>query len=166
MGHQVEKDQHVPKKDVLEQLTVTSSVIKESLRLRGPSPVMYLQPNETLELKGAETSLSVVPDDLLVILNRTMTTSDRYYENPSQFLPERWNEAPPSGFLANLPFGGGPRVCPGRMLSMFESNMFLGTILSQFVVRTPESTTTQFLPALANTEDPNILESLQFTMGP
>ena len=54
-----------------------------------------------------------------------------------------------------MPFGAGPRICPGRYLAMHESKLAIATILRDFEITaldTPEA-----LPAQ---------ELMQFTMAP
>jgi len=163
-SYQSNPTNHVPEKQFLDKLIQTSNVIKETLRLRGPSPVMYLESNFEQDLQGTDRSVHLQEKDLIILLNRAMTTGDSF-NNPSMFLPQRW-EDPPSSFISNLSFGGGPRVCPGRSLSLFESNILLSSICSQFIIRPPTATDTTLSPDLEGTEDPSVQESLQFTMGP
>jgi cytochrome P450 len=59
----------------------------------------------------------------------------------AEFRPERWTEASPAGpagdaarglLKASMPFGAGPRLCPGRYLAMLEMKMVLATIARNF----------------------------------
>lgn len=58
----------------------------------------------------------------------------RWYDNPEQFLPERWE-----GDLlkriprfAYFPFGYGPRQCIGNSFALMEANLVLATIAQHF----------------------------------
>ena len=55
----------------------------------------------------------------------------------AEFRPQRWREAPGDDAARNLlkasmPFGAGPRLCPGRYLAMLEMKMVLATLARNF----------------------------------
>jgi len=58
----------------------------------------------------------------------------RWYDNPEEFLPERWQ----SDLLkkiprfAYFPFGYGPRQCIGNSFALMEAQLVLATIAQQF----------------------------------
>ena len=62
----------------------------------------------------------------------------RYFPDPETFLPERWladghpGQAASSAKRVSMPFGAGPRVCPGRHLALLEMKLALATLLSGF----------------------------------
>ena len=45
-----------------------------------------------------------------------MSRDEQIFENPTQFLPDRWNKDSPAPVKAftSLPFGYGPRACYGK----------------------------------------------------
>jgi cytochrome P450 len=53
------------------------------------------------------------------------------FENPDQFIPERWATISPSPY-AYLPFGAGPRMCIGAPLAMVEIRTALTIMLKRF----------------------------------
>jgi cytochrome P450 len=54
-----------------------------------------------------------------------------YGEDVNEFKPERWEKINPQPY-EYLPFGAGPRICPGQQLSMFWMAYTLVRIVKQF----------------------------------
>ena len=85
----------------------------------------------------------------------------RHFPDPTAFLPERWLAREPhapsatSARRVSMPFGAGPRVCPGRYLALTEMKMALAMLLSSFDIVAVET---------ANGREAE--EHLAFTMGP
>ncbi|MFN5880262.1 MAG: cytochrome P450, partial [Burkholderiales bacterium] len=85
----------------------------------------------------------------------------RFVPNATAFEPERWLGERGPGEQANsakrlsMPFGAGPRMCPGRYLALLEMKMAMAVLLGRFdiaAVDTPDG------------QDPD--ERLSFTMMP
>jgi len=103
-------------------------------RLKAPGPFSLYQANSQMCFHSA----NIQPDDLLVPLFQNIMEDERNFTNASTFYPERWldlNLLPP-GFVHNrkayLPFGGGPRVCPGRMLAQNTAVLAVALIYRNF----------------------------------
>ena len=77
---------------------------------------------------------------MVLALTRRNSVSDEYVPRAAAFEPERWlatAEASSSSGAAkrtSMPFGAGPRMCPGRYLAMLEIKMALAVLLRQFTV--------------------------------
>ena len=67
---------------------------------------------------------------------RKDSVSQDYFEQPERFDPDRWlasdTAAAHSPARISMPFGAGPRVCPGRHLPMLEMKMALATLVGNF----------------------------------
>ena len=68
---------------------------------------------------------------------RADSVSDKYFPNAAAFDPARWLPegsagASSSAKRVSMPFGAGPRVCPGRYLALLEMKMVMATLLGQF----------------------------------
>ena len=54
----------------------------------------------------------------------------RVCEDPHSFRPERWLQGEREA--AFMPFGSGPRICPGRSLALLEMQVVLATLYRSF----------------------------------
>jgi cytochrome P450 len=63
---------------------------------------------------------------------------DAFVPEAKAFRPERWlgegGLSPSSAKRISMPFGAGPRMCPGRYLALQEMKMVLLTLLTHFEV--------------------------------
>ncbi|MGH8797929.1 MAG: cytochrome P450, partial [Caldimonas sp.] len=103
-----------------------------------------------------------VPAETLVIgLMRHDAMQDRHFADAGAFRPERWLahgapvQAATSAKRISMPFGAGPRVCPGRYLALMEMKLALAMLLGNFEIESVGTTKGQ--PAR---------ELLSFSMGP
>ena len=66
--------------------------------------------------------------------------SERFWEEPSQFRPERFAPELRNSIdrFVYFPFGGGPRVCIGNNFAMLEMEIILITLYRQFKFRVKE----------------------------
>jgi cytochrome P450 len=108
--------------------------------------------NETMRIKPVAPSLTLqclrdttvadirVPAGTLVFLAmRSDSLREAYFKAATSFEPQRWlaPDDAPSASSANrvsMPFGAGPRVCPGRHLAMLEMKMALATLIGRFEI--------------------------------
>jgi len=58
-----------------------------------------------------------------------------YWDDPDSFRPERFLEGGAAHRFANLPFGGGPRTCPGSHFAMAEMSIVLARVLPRVNVQ-------------------------------
>ena len=161
-------DWYLPDRNQVDSLNFTQNVVKEVLRIRPPTPVLGLSPVDSpqvIQVGDRKTVVNV--NDTVVLLNRKVATK-KYGMN---FDLHRWetmdeNEQELLKMIANVPFGGGPRICPGKHLSLYESTLFLSMMANNFIVRPAESTTSEEDESLAFTESPGVKERMEMTMGP
>ena len=62
--------------------------------------------------------------DQFLILNNPVLRETEYFENPNEFIPERWTEEMEKSYYA-LSFGQGPQRCPGKDLSIYLCQSFI-----------------------------------------
>jgi len=128
-----------PELGILENMPYLEAVALETLRLKNVAPILFLEPNQEVELNG----VTIPQGTLLMLLNRYNALQDANFSAARQFKPERWLDAnPPScphNRIAFTPFGAGPRFCPGRSLAMLEIKMAIAMLVRNFTV-TPVDT--------------------------
>jgi cytochrome P450 len=113
--------------DDIDKLSVTSQVLKESMRLFPPAPIIARRATVDIELGGkpikAGTQI-VIPIFAIQRHKRHWSDPDRF--DPTRFTPE--NEARISRYHY-MPFGAGPRICIGMAFAMIEGIAILATLV-------------------------------------
>lgn len=65
--------------------------------------------------------------------------NESYFKSPENYLPERWLRKKEASLNAHpygsLPFGHGPRMCPGRSLAMAEMTIALASVSSYSYIK-------------------------------
>ncbi|KAL0353521.1 UNVERIFIED_CONTAM: cytochrome [Sesamum angustifolium] len=97
----------------LNELKFLKSVIKETLRLHPPAPLLLpRESNESCKIDGYD-----IPIKTRVIVNAWAIGRDtKYWEQPECFQPERFLDSSvdyKGNNFQYIPFGAGRRICPG-----------------------------------------------------
>jgi cytochrome P450 len=128
----------------------------ETMRLKPVAPTLILQ-----ALRDTTIADIRVPARTLVFgAMRSDSLREAFFPNAERFEPERWLNAEPgreasSASRISMPFGAGPRVCPGRQLAMLEMKIALATLLGRFD-----------LDSVATADGSEPEERMSFTMTP
>jgi cytochrome P450 len=111
----------------IDRLVLTQQVIKESMRLFPPVPVMSRQAvaATTLGPHAIEAGTSAVIPIFALQRHRARWDNPDTFD-PARFAPER--EAKISRYQY-MPFGAGPRICIGMAFAMIEATAMLATML-------------------------------------
>ncbi len=137
----------------LGQLPFIEAFANETMRMKPVAPLNGLETNEDVELMGYH----LPPGTPVVALTRQSAMDPMNFGSPERFDPERWlnpsAEKCPHNLQAFLPFGTGPRFCPGRNLALAEIKIVVAMLCRNFDIRLSE-------PAR------EIKEKLAFTMQP
>ncbi|NLR92736.1 cytochrome P450 [Flammeovirga agarivorans] len=125
----------------IQQFQYTSAVFKEVTRLKPVTPNLYMQCLEDTVVNDV-----LFPKGHFIITQLSSAArSEEYFEKAKEFIPERWlkeKDEPVVGCPfhghkkadAMKPFGGGPRLCPGKFLAEVESVVFLVTLMKDFEI--------------------------------
>jgi cytochrome P450 len=105
--------------------TYLDAVIKETLRLRPPVPVIVRRLLEPMRLGGRELPAGTTVAPCIHLIHR----SEEHYPQPRLFRPERFLEKP-AGTYTWIPFGGGVRRCLAASYAEMEMKRVLRTVLS------------------------------------
>jgi cytochrome P450/nitrite reductase/ring-hydroxylating ferredoxin subunit len=118
--------------DAVNRLVRANAVANETMRLRPVAPVTGLEANADMALGD----LFVPKGTLVFVLSRPAAVSDENFTDPLAFRPERWLDqlGGPHNVSAHLPFGSGPRMCPGRSLALLEIKTLLSMLYKNFAV--------------------------------
>jgi cytochrome P450 len=122
----------VPTLEHVAQLDYLEACAHEAMRLRPVAPVNGIEALRDTTLGGVH-----VPKGMVVIaVMRRDATSERHIEDAAAFRPARWlgdaSTPPSSAKRISMPFGAGPRICPGRYLALLEMKMALAVLLGHF----------------------------------
>jgi cytochrome P450 len=116
-----------------ERLDYIEAVTHETMRLKPVAPILFLESIEDVEMGG----MAVPKGTPLMLLTMHAGLQDKHFGAADKFRPERWLEAvPASGCPHNakafVPFGAGPRFCPGRQLAMVEIKTVMAMLCAGF----------------------------------
>jgi cytochrome P450 len=121
--HELARDQASQERLASEPDTFADAVIKETLRLHPPVPLVVRRLRRPLTIAGHDmpAGTNLCPCALLVHRRADI------YPDPLTFQPERWvNKRPTTGEW--FPFGGSVRRCVGAAFAQFEARIALEEI--------------------------------------
>jgi cytochrome P450 len=153
----VSADGEAPTLEQLGRLAYVEACAHETMRLKPVAPQMPLQ-----ALRDTTLGEVAVPSGMVVFgLLRRDSVSEAFVPRAAAFEPERWlvdgdpGQAAASVRRTSMPFGAGPRICPGRYLALLEMKLAMAVLLGRFEV------------ASVDTPDGGeAREHLSFTMAP
>ena len=143
-----------PSFEQMDQLDYVEACAHETMRLKPVAPMIGLQALHDTEIGD----VSVPRGSVVLALMRRDSVNDTHLPDAARFMPERWLDGTAVAGQPkriSMPFGAGPRICPGRYLALLEMKMAIAMLLNRFdieAVDTPDGR-----PAA---------ESLSFTMAP
>lgn len=111
----------------LEGLKVTQRVLKESMRLYPPAPVMTRMVGRDVDLGG----VSLQAGDLIIMPIYAIHRHRALWDDANRFDPDRFLPQAEAEHLRTqfMPFGFGPRTCIGMSFAMIEATVLLATFV-------------------------------------
>lgn len=111
----------------IEKLVLTQQVVKESMRLYPPVPIMTRQTVVDTKLGGHDLPVGASVMMSIYAIQRHRKRWERPHEfDPSRFAPAAEAKIPRYQYM---PFGAGPRICIGMPFAMLEATAMLATFL-------------------------------------
>jgi cytochrome P450 len=125
-----------PTWDEIAQLGFIEACAHETMRLKPVAPLLVVQALADTTLADVQVPKGMVVTTVM----RRDSVSDEHVPRAAAFEPERWLAAGEGGAAAlagsarriSMPFGAGPRICPGRYLALLEMKMAMATLLGRF----------------------------------
>ncbi|XP_065864579.1 cytochrome P450 83B1-like [Euphorbia lathyris] len=124
--------------DDVQQLLYLKAVIKETMRLQPPAPLLLPRElSENCKLDGYDIAAKTI-----VYVNAYAIGRDpEVWQNPEEFCPERFigNSIDLKGQDFELiPFGAGRRICPGMHMGLATAELSLANLLYKFNWELPD----------------------------
>jgi cytochrome P450 len=147
-------DAALPSLEQLGALDFVEACAHETMRLRPVAPINTMQAMRDTRVGDVQLPTGMI---VMAVMRRD-ATSERHLPHAADFDPSRWlADAKQAGAAKRLsmPFGAGPRICPGRYLALMEIKLAMAVLLRHFdlaAVDTPDGQAPR--------------EHLQLAMGP
>jgi cytochrome P450 len=119
----------------VEKMIYLNQVVNETLRMIPPVPEVDKETDEDMFVGDL-----FIPKGTLVGMNIFgLHHNPKIWENPNEFIPERWDEEKlqkiPNFRYSFIPFSVGARDCVGKMFAKLEAPLILALILKNFKIQ-------------------------------
>jgi cytochrome P450 len=114
-----------------DKLAFVDAVAMETMRLKPVAPVLFVEPNEDVEVFGLHVSKGTT----IMMPTRYNSLAEAHFPEADAFKPERWLGGATGSMhhrTGFLPFGSGPRLCPGRSLALLEIKTAMSMVCRNF----------------------------------
>ncbi len=122
-----------------DRLTYIEAFANETMRCKPVGGHLFLEPNEDIQIRD----VFVPKGTPILALNGYVGTQEVNFADAKAFRPERWLQDAQEDEAAHntrafMPFGAGPRFCPGRKLAMLQIKMVTAMLCRDFEVVRPK----------------------------
>ena len=132
----IAKGKEMVTEDELDSLAYLKAVIKETLRLHMPAPLLVPH----FSMADGNIEGYTIPSGTRAIVNSWALARDpSYWEKAEEFKPERFMEGGSATAIDNkgndfqyLPFGAGRRMCPGANFAIANIEVMLANLVYHF----------------------------------
>ena len=115
------------------KLAWAGAVANETMRVRPVVPIVVILEAKVETVVG---DLHVPKGTRVAVLMRPAACDPDHFVEPRTFRPRRWlgENAGAHDVAAHIPFGSGPRICPGRVLAVLQMKLLLSMLYRNFDV--------------------------------
>ena len=115
-------------------LAYTMRVYREALRLYPPAWAVFRRAGRKARLRDYR-----VDEGSAVIMPQwSIHRSDRYFDAPDTFDPDRWERRNPNNVPAYFPFSSGPHACVGKQFALSGATLTLARLVRDFDIDVPQ----------------------------
>ena len=123
----------------MDALDYVEACAHETMRLKPVAPIIGLQAVQDTVIGDVQVGAGTV----VINAMRRDSVSERVIANAAAFDPGRWLAEGKSAHMArmaqsakrvSMPFGAGPRICPGRYLALLEMKAAMAMLLGRFEI--------------------------------
>ncbi|XP_010271424.1 PREDICTED: cytochrome P450 71A1-like [Nelumbo nucifera] len=128
---------HIDEDDV-NQLHYLKYVVKETLRLHPPTPLLL--PRETINHCKID-GYDIYPKTQVFVNGWAIGMEPEIWKNPEEFIPERFIDGSvdfKGQHFEFIPFGSGRRICPGMHVGVATVELILANLLYSFNWELPD----------------------------
>jgi len=123
---------------LVDRLPYIEAVANEAMRCKAVGGHLFLEPNADVQIRDVHVPRGTP----ILVLNGHVGAQEENFARAQEFRPERWLHAsehggPGHNTKAFMPFGAGPRFCPGRNLAMLQIKMVTAMLCRDFEVSHP-----------------------------
>merc|ERR1711977_223971 len=126
------KSSDLPSLDELKNYEYVEAVLREGLRLYGPTPLTDRECGQTTDIKGHTIHQST----RVHIGIHSLHSNPKHFPHPDKFIPERFIESSPvyaeQNHQAFMPWGLGPRMCVASNFALVEAKLALISLYRRY----------------------------------
>lgn len=121
--------------DAVHNIEYLDGVVYECLRKHSPGTTMARKCNKEVTLESEGKSVTVQPGTPVVVPLLTMMNDPKNFPDPEKFIPDRFDSKSHHYHpYSHIPFGVGPRACPGKQFAMTMVKMAIISIMLDFTL--------------------------------
>ena len=115
-------------------LTMLRNVMKEGMRLQPVAAFQSRMINKDIIYKreGHSKGLLIPKGSQVACSNFLLCRNEKYFKDPDEFIPSRWEDASDDAIAAVTPFSLGRRNCVGQSLAMIELHCVLARLCTDY----------------------------------
>ncbi|EEB17245.1 cytochrome P-450, putative [Pediculus humanus corporis] len=126
----------IPTFDEIQKLEYLENCIKETLRLYPVVPLIARDIKHKIDIDG---KTRLLPGVTALIFTPSLHRDCKVFQEPNEFMPDRFKENKTRNPFSYIPFSAGPRNCIGAKFAMIEVKIVLYNILKNYEIISVDS---------------------------